>query len=233
MSWIELLGYAASASVLLTFCMSTMVPLRIVAICSNVLFASFGAFAHVYPVLVIHVLLFPINVARLVQLLRLIRGITAANFSDLSITSLLPFMTRRLLKSGQVLINKGDKADHMYYLVGGAMHIAEFGKTIGPGAVLGEIGIFARDQTRMATVVCSSDCEIYEISGSKAKQLYFEDHTFGLAVLQLIIARLLEDIKLLQVAAPKGDAPVRAWKLTWCPRRAKTGARQSTQALNG
>jgi hypothetical protein len=28
MHWIDLLGYAASASVLLTFCMSTMLPLR-------------------------------------------------------------------------------------------------------------------------------------------------------------------------------------------------------------
>ena len=52
MTWIDFLGYAASASVLITFCMSTMVPLRTVALCSNVLFASYGAFAHIYPVLI-------------------------------------------------------------------------------------------------------------------------------------------------------------------------------------
>jgi CRP-like cAMP-binding protein len=59
--------------------------------------------------------------------------------------------------------------------------------------VLGEIGLFAREQKRTATVVCVSDCELYEMSGKKAKQLYFQDRSFGLAVLQLIILRLMEN----------------------------------------
>jgi CRP/FNR family transcriptional regulator, cyclic AMP receptor protein len=42
-----------------------MLPLRIVAICSNVLFATFGALAHIYPILVLHIILCPINVVRL------------------------------------------------------------------------------------------------------------------------------------------------------------------------
>jgi len=198
MNWIDLLGYAASASVLATFCMSTMVPLRVVAICSNVLFATFGALDHIYPVFVLHVILLPVNIARLVQILRLIQGVRAAHVSDLSVVSLLPFMSHRFVKAGQVLMSKGDRADRMYYLINGKMEIRELGKIIEPGAVLGEIGIFARDQKRMATVVCVSDCEVYEMSESKAKQLYFQDRSFGLAVLQLIIARLLEDMKLLQ-----------------------------------
>jgi CRP/FNR family cyclic AMP-dependent transcriptional regulator len=99
MTWIDLLGYAASASVLVTFCMSTMVPLRVVAIGSNVLFATFGALAHIYPVLVLHVILLPVNVARLVQILRLIQGVKAAQVSDLSVGSLLPFMSPRFMKA--------------------------------------------------------------------------------------------------------------------------------------
>jgi uncharacterized protein YjiS (DUF1127 family) len=67
MLWINLLGYAASASVLATFCMSSMVPLRAVAICSNVMFAAFGALAHIYPVLVLHAILLPVNIVRLMQ----------------------------------------------------------------------------------------------------------------------------------------------------------------------
>jgi hypothetical protein len=62
---LNLLGYAASATVLATFCMRTMLPLRIVAICSNVLFTTFGALAHIYPILVLHIILCPINVVRL------------------------------------------------------------------------------------------------------------------------------------------------------------------------
>ena len=43
------------------------------------------------------------------------------------------------------------------------------------------------------------------MSESKAKQLYFQDRSFGLAVLQLIIARLLENIDLARAthAAPQ------------------------------
>jgi hypothetical protein len=43
-SWIDLLGYAASLLVLTTFCMSTMPRLRWVAIGSNVLFHSVWLF---------------------------------------------------------------------------------------------------------------------------------------------------------------------------------------------
>ena len=70
MRWIDLLGYAASLAVLATFCMSRMVPLRLVAIGSNVLFGLFGALAHVYPVLFLHTILLPINVFRLLQVRR-------------------------------------------------------------------------------------------------------------------------------------------------------------------
>jgi len=192
MRWIELLGYAASASVLATFCMSTMVPLRIFAIGSNVLFAAYGGFAHIYPVLMLHVILLPVNSIRLIQILQLIKSVRAQH-SELSVECLLPFMSHRRLKAGQVLINKGDKADLMYYLANGTMEIREIGKIVGPGAVLGEIGTFARDQRRTATVACVSDCELYVLSERKAKELYFQDRSFGLAVLQLIIARLLEN----------------------------------------
>ena len=193
MSWTNLLGYLASASVLITFCMSTMVPLRIVAICSNVLFASYGAVAHIYPVLVLHVILLPVNITRLSQILRLVKSVKTAELSEISVEALLPFMSRRTLKAGDVLIRKGEQADSMFYLASGAMKIVEIAKTIGPGAVLGEIGIFARDQRRTATVECTDDCEIYEINGSKAKQLYFQNPAFGFAMMKVVISRLVEN----------------------------------------
>jgi hypothetical protein len=206
MTWVDILGYLASASVLATFCMSTMVPLRIIAICSNVLFIIFGAWAHIYPVLVLHIVLLPVNAVRLVQLLRLIQGVKSAQVSDLAIDRLLPYMSRHFAKAGEVLITKGDKANRMYYLVSGRMEIPEIGKVLEAGAVLGEIGVFARDQKRMATVVCTSDCELYEMSDSKARQLYVQDRSFGLAVLQLIIARLLEDAKVMRSGPPATES---------------------------
>jgi hypothetical protein len=65
MSWIDIVGYSAALAVLAAFCMSSIVPLRIVAILSNVLFALYGLSAHLYPVFLLHSILLPINVFKL------------------------------------------------------------------------------------------------------------------------------------------------------------------------
>ena len=88
-SWIELLGYAASLLVLTTFCMSTMLRLRWVAIGSNVLFILYGYFDHVYPVMILHFILLPVNVIRLAQIYQLGRSVVRPDGESLSIQSLL------------------------------------------------------------------------------------------------------------------------------------------------
>jgi hypothetical protein len=65
MSWVDLLGFAASATVLATFCMTRMLPLRLLAIMSNILFGAYGYLDHLYPVLLLHLLLLPVNCVRL------------------------------------------------------------------------------------------------------------------------------------------------------------------------
>jgi CRP/FNR family cyclic AMP-dependent transcriptional regulator len=96
----------------------------------------------------------------------------------------------------------------MYYLASGKLEIREIGKILEPGSLLGEIGIFARDQKRMATIVCTSDCELYELHAQKALQLYYQDRSFGLAVLRLIIARLTEDMHLVRIAPTEASEAV-------------------------
>lgn len=128
--WIDMVGWAASAAVLATFCMNTMMPLRVVAIISNVLFCAYGAVAHIFPVLILHAILLPVNVVRLVQIRRLVHGMQAAENSELSVPSLLPFMSGRTLKAGDILVRKGDEADRMFYLMRGNVEIQEIGKSL-------------------------------------------------------------------------------------------------------
>jgi hypothetical protein len=64
----DILGYAASIAVLATFLMPTMMPLRLVAIVSNILFVTYGYAAHIPPVMFLHIALLPINVARLLTM---------------------------------------------------------------------------------------------------------------------------------------------------------------------
>ena len=65
----QVVGYAASAMVLLTFCVREMLTLRCLAILSNVAFMVYGYVALLPPVFLLHALLLPINAARLLQLL--------------------------------------------------------------------------------------------------------------------------------------------------------------------
>jgi hypothetical protein len=60
-----LLGFAAAAAVLAGFCMNSIRHLRLAALASNVLFVIYGLFAHVYPVVILHIILVPINLQKL------------------------------------------------------------------------------------------------------------------------------------------------------------------------
>jgi|SRR5262245_10653295 len=75
MTWIDFVGYLAALTVLMTFCMDTIVPLRGLAIASNVLFIVYGVAGQLYPVLLLHALLLPINVIKIVRLQ--VRGINS------------------------------------------------------------------------------------------------------------------------------------------------------------
>jgi hypothetical protein len=65
MSFVEPIGYLASALVLATFCMRDMVALRCMAVASNIAFIAYGGLADLGPVLALHLLLLPINVMHL------------------------------------------------------------------------------------------------------------------------------------------------------------------------
>ena len=75
--WIDVFGYAASGMTLATFAQRTMLPMRIMALGSNVCFIAYGAMGPFLPVLTLHLILLPINLARLRALLRQ-SGVTIA-----------------------------------------------------------------------------------------------------------------------------------------------------------
>jgi CRP/FNR family transcriptional regulator, cyclic AMP receptor protein len=213
-SWIDLIGYIGALVALMTFCMTTMLYLRFAALCTNVLLFSFGVLTGMYPTMVLHLVLFPINTFKILQILRLVGSAERpASEGGLSFASLKPLMTRRRLPAGATLMRKGDVADKLYYLDDGKLSIPEFNKTLDAGAVIGEIGVFAAEQRRTATLVCLTDCDLYELTERRTKELYFQNPAFGFAVMQLIITRLLENqqapalrIPVLPVAADPSGA---------------------------
>lgn len=69
MSGVDALGFLAAGLVFATFCMKRLVPLRAVAIASNVVFILYGYSAGLKRVLVLHLILLPVNLFRLLQAL--------------------------------------------------------------------------------------------------------------------------------------------------------------------
>ncbi len=191
--WIELAGYTASVLVFLAFYMKTMIPLRIVGIASNVAFITYAAGAQLYPVLILHSMLLPLNCLRLLQMRALIHEVREASRGDLSMEWLIPFMRRRSLTKGDALFKRGDHATELYVMLSGSIRLVDVGVTVGSGSVLGEIGVFGPRNQRMDTAVCETDVELGVIANDKVLELFHQNRKFGRYLMTLVIQRLLDD----------------------------------------
>jgi len=200
LSWVEVTGYVASVLVFGTFYMKTMIPLRVVGILSNMAFMTYAAGGRLYPVLILHAILLPLNCVRLIQMQTLIKKVRDAAKGDCSLEWLIPYMQSRTLKKG-VLFRKGDAAEEMYMLLKGSVRLIDVGVTIHPGTLIGEIGIFAPSRQRMDTAICESDVEIATISNDKVWELYHQNPKFGCYLIRLVTDRLLRNFSNVQSAA--------------------------------
>ena len=70
MSMLDALGYLAAGLVLATFCAKSMVLLRMIAIVSNIAFIAYGFEASLWPILILHTTMLPLNLLRLRDALR-------------------------------------------------------------------------------------------------------------------------------------------------------------------
>jgi CRP/FNR family transcriptional regulator, cyclic AMP receptor protein len=198
-------GVAAAFSIAGTF-MKTMIPLRWLAVGTNVGFLGWGLLYPSLPMLLLHGLLLPINIWRALEMVRLTRRVTkAAKRGDLSGLWLKPYMKSRRMKAGEVLFHKGDTADHLYFLAEGEIEVVEIGKPIAPGSMFGEIAFFAPDRRRTMTARCATDCRVLTIDENTLLQLYYQNPSFGFELVRLVAGRLTADVQRLEsrlAAAP-------------------------------
>jgi hypothetical protein len=192
LNWVQLVGYAASLLVFSTFYMKTMIPLRCVAIASNVAFLTYGYFASLYPVFLLHVVLLPLNVFRLHQMYKLKERLRQALQRELSLESLLPFVKRESFKAKERLFEKGDAADKLYYLEQGTVWLPEVNKTLHAGEIIGEMGVFSPFKERTASAVCTTDSTFLVLGERTALELYYSNPDFGLFMVRTIIRRFLD-----------------------------------------
>jgi CRP/FNR family transcriptional regulator, cyclic AMP receptor protein len=190
---IDLIGFIASGLVFLTFCMRTILPLRLVAIASNVFFITYGAAASLFPILFLHLTLLPMNLWRTWQQIYMRRRMRAALIDTPNIEMLLPFMTSENVPDGNVIFEKGDVADRLYIVVEGRVQIEDIGKTISKGQIFGEIGLFSDQRTRTATARADGPTQVTWIDRDTIIRLYRDHPDFSLMLTRLIASRLIEN----------------------------------------
>ena len=106
---------------------------------------------------------------------------------------LLTQMTRRHCAPGDILFEKGDPSDALYYVVRGTVRLVEIGIDLGPETLLGEIGLFSPEHRRTSTVVCVTGCDLLVVSAVDAIRLYYQEHEFAMYLIQLIAGRFEAD----------------------------------------
>jgi len=106
---------------------------------------------------------------------------------------LLPHVTHRTIRKGEVIFRKGDAGNELYYLQRGRVVLEEIGVEMGEGDMFGEIGLFAPDRARTCTARCATDVDLFCLSSEQAKSIYYLNPRFAVHLITLVARRLLAD----------------------------------------
>ncbi|UMY20230.1 Crp/Fnr family transcriptional regulator [Methylobacterium organophilum] len=210
MNWVETIGYVGTALTIASSAMSTMIPLRVVAILASVAMITYGFLTDSMPVVITEAIQIPFNTFRLWQMVRLVRDVEKAAAGDLSMDWLAAFGTVKRFKAGETLFRKGDPAAEMFTIQSGRFRIPEVGVELGAGGVVGELGLLSPGNLRTGSLVCVEAGKALCLPYSEVKQLYYQNPEFGFYFLKLTSDRLFQS-----AAAQKGaeEKPVTASEL--------------------
>jgi len=194
----ETLGLLGVGFCVASFAVKSMIPLRALSIGGNVCFIGYGIVESLLPSLVLNAVLLPMNVLRLREITRLSQEITRATRESPISQWLLPHMRHRPFKAGDVLFRKGDEANELLYVASGELRMPEIGERVGPGELIGEIGLFSPEKKRTQSLVCETDGELYYMSEEMIFLLYYQNPKLGFFLMRLVVQRLLGDLDRLE-----------------------------------
>ena len=200
---IEAVGWLAAALKLATFSMSSMIPLRILAMASSVCFIIYSGAFQIWPLLAIEVFLLSINAYRFYETIALRRLVThMTDESEPDFSSAMAYGKKRVIKAGNVIFEKGDPVDSLYYLAEGRVEVEDQKVAVSAGKIFGEMAFFNKSAARSATVRCLDDTIVYELDEKRFTRLQYEDPDFAMAVMRTVTRRLVANAAQMQAAQP-------------------------------
>ncbi len=192
--WTLVISIIAAVLTIVSNLMKRMVPLRVFAMLGNGVFVVAEYLAHDRVAVALQFSLMLINGYRLWDLKRLIAAMAHANEQAPLSDWLLPHMRKKKIAAGTTLFAKGDAAHEMFYIHDGTVRLVENGHRLGPGSLIGEIGLFAEDRRRTATIVAETACVCYSMTDEAIYLLYFQNPRLGFLLVRMIVQRLTRDL---------------------------------------
>jgi CRP/FNR family cyclic AMP-dependent transcriptional regulator len=189
------LGVIGTVLLFASFLVKSMLSLRALALASNVFFIAWGYVEWIWPTLALNSVILPLNAWRIWEIRKLTKEIARATQDSPVSQWLLPHMHRRSFKAGDILFRKGDAADELIYIASGELRMAEIGERIGPGELIGEIGLFSPEKKRTQSLVCETDGELYHMTSEMIFRLYYQNPKLGFYLMRLVAQRLLRDVQ--------------------------------------
>jgi hypothetical protein len=219
----NMLGLMGAVFSVATLLMRTIVPLRVAALISDVFFLAYGVLANSITTFILYSLLVPINSVRLYQMVKLVKKARVSAQGDLSMDWLKPFMIRHAYRRGDVLFQKGDPANELFFTVTGTLLVTELGIEIPPGRLVGELGFLSPDNRRTQTVECTEDGEVLTMTYDKLLELYFQNPKFGYYFLRLSSEHLLQNIARLEGIIERNRAKLKDEAVASCMTASPSG----------
>ena len=196
----------AGGLVIVSAFVRTMIPLRWLAVGSNVGFIVYGLVHPSLLMVALHAVLLPVNLFRVVQMVRLTRRVVASTTDPRQLAVWMrPYMRSRRYAAGSMIFERGDRADRLYFLAEGAVELPEVGRQLQAGQMFGEIAFFAPDRQRSSSARCLQASTVLSIDEATFRQLVYQHPDFGLEIVRLIAGRLSHDVQRLQ-EGPAGPA---------------------------
>lgn len=189
------LGLTGALMTLISFLMKDMLRLRMVALVGSVVFLAYGFLEEQLPSIILNCILIPLNLFRVIQTRSMIKHMAESRPDSPLVEWLLPLMHLKTYGAGKILFKKGEKADRMLYIKSGEVRLIEIDKILGPGNLIGEIGLFTPDATRTLSIECISKCELASISRDEVLRLSYNNPEISHHLAQLIIGRLIDQRK--------------------------------------
>jgi methyl-accepting chemotaxis protein len=203
MTWIEACLAALSVGMIVLLHVPSRLPLRPVIMALAILLAAGALWAGLLIAAALHAMVLLVALIRAVLLRRLIgitRTTTPATVSlafkeqrqqqAQSTDWLLPYMSERRLSQGESLFRAGDPSTEMFMIIEGSIRIEEIDVVLGPGEMIGEIGIFSSEKARTASARCETAVQLRAISARKVFEICAQSPSFGCLLMQLIISRM-------------------------------------------